>query len=218
MELDELKSVWKKAHDQEKAGYWVSEEDLKALIHKDSRATIADVARQVKRKMIITGLVGIPAFLWGAYFLFKDTNEPDFYFWLNSVQYGFMMLLMATALLVIHFHSRLRLRQINAVEQASGTLKEAVLKTHELFQKVIKTGIWSDSFVMPTVILFVTTIYFYKEKPFALDHRILILLGIGVAGVFVFNKLGRFKLNRKFGRFVKLLEQRKQELEELEAE
>ncbi len=218
MELDELKSVWKKAHDQEKAGYWVSEDDLKAMIHKDSRAAIADVARQVKRKLRISGIVGVSTFFFSLYFLLIGNNEPDFFLWLDGRQYGMMMLIMSSALLVIHFHSRLRLKQIKMVEQSSGSLKEAVLKTHELFQKVIKTGVWSDTIVLPLVLLFVSGVSLYEEKPFAFDQRILILLGIGLVSVFLFNRLGKFMLNRKFGRFIKLLNQRKQELEELESE
>ena len=216
MELDELKSVWKKAHDQDKAGYWVSEDDLKAMIHKDSRATISDVARQVKRKIRMSGIVGGGAFLLGLFVLLRGTHEPDFFLWLDGWQYGVMMLLMSSTILLIHFHSRFRLKQIKAVEQSSDTLKHAVLRTHELFQKVIKTGIWSDTIVTPTVLLFVTGVSLYEEKPFALDHRILILLAIGAAGAFFFHYLGRYMLNRKFGHFFKLLEQRKQELEDLE--
>ena len=163
MELDELKSVWKKAHDQEKAGYWVSEDDLKAMIHKDSRAAIADVARQVKRKLRISGIVGVSTFFFSLYFLLIGNNEPDFFLWLDGRQYGMMMLIMSSALLVIHFHSRLRLKQIKMVEQSSGSLKEAVLKTHELFQKVIKTGVWSDTIVLPLVLLFVSGVSLYEE-------------------------------------------------------
>jgi len=218
MDLDQLKSVWKKAHDQDKAGYWVSEHDLKAMIHRDSRATIADVARQVKRKIRTTGIIGGLAFLLGLNVLIVGGDEPDFFLWLDGWQYGLMMLLMSSTMLMIHFHSRWRLRQIKSVDQSSGTLKEAVLKTHQLFQRVIKTGIWSDAIVTPLVLLFVTGISLYEEQAFAFDYRLLIMSGIALVGSFTFYQLGLFKLNRKLGHFFKLLEQRKRELEELELE
>ena len=218
MELDELKSVWKKAHDQEKAGYWVSEDDLKNMIHSDSRATIADVARQIKRKIRSTGIIGSLAFLLGLFVWIRGGNEPDFFIWLDGWQYGLMMLLMSSTILVIHFHSRWRLKQIQAVEQSSGTLKEAVLQTHQLFQKVVKAGIWSDTIVSPVVLLFVFGVSLYEDQAFAFDSRLLIMLGIAVGGSLVFYRLGSVMMHRKLGHFFRLLDQRKRELEELETE
>lgn len=217
MELDELKSVWKKAHDQEKAGYWVSEDDLKTMIHRDSRTAIADVARQIKRKIRTTGVIGVLATLLGLFVLIFGFDEPDFFLWLDGWQYGVMMLIMSCTILVIHFHSRWRLKQIQTVEQSSGTLKEAVLSTHQLFEKVVKAGIWSDTIVSPAVLLFVFGISMYEEQAFAFDHRLLIMLGIAVLGSLVFYRLGSFMMHRKLGYFFRLLDQRKRELEELEA-
>lgn len=218
MDFDELKSVWKKAHDQEKAGYWVSEEDMKAMIHKKSRATIADVARQVKRKIRMTGIIGSMTLLFSLGILFTRPDEPDFFLWLNGLQYSVMMLFMTGVMTVIHFHSRWRLKQINEVERSSASLKEAVSKTHFLFQRVINTGVLSDTIATPMVLLLVAGIALYGEQPFAFDYRLLLMLGIAVAGVFVFYRLGRFLLMRRIGFFLNHLEQRKHELEELEAD
>ena len=41
MEINDLKTIWRKANDQEKQGYWISQEDVKAVIKKKSKATIA---------------------------------------------------------------------------------------------------------------------------------------------------------------------------------
>lgn len=218
MDFDELKSVWKKANDQERSGYWVSESDVKNMINKRSKAAIADVIRQLKQKVRMTGVIGGATVLLGVSTVFFSGKEEDFIFDFSSLQYGSLMLIMGICLVFLHFHARLRLRQVRELDQSAAPIKEALESTKVILKKIITTGVYSDAVVAPLVITLGTSMSLYRYEAYAFDDRLLIILALAVATPYLFYRLTRFLMQRKLGHFITALDMRLEELEVLEVD
>ncbi|OEK02443.1 hypothetical protein BFP97_13335 [Roseivirga sp. 4D4] len=217
MEVNDLKAIWKKANDQEKSGYWVSREDMHALVRKKSRATIAEVMRELTRKVRISTAISILAALIGLMNILNPQNEGFISENLiNDSVYGVLVLIMSACIMAISIHARFRRRQLSALETSAETLKRALISTKEIFGKIIQTGIWSDTVVTPSIIIGMAAFKVYQKSPFAFDMRLVYLIGVWVALGFAFHALAKFMMRRKFGRFIKNLDDRLQEFESLE--
>lgn len=220
MEINDLKSVWKKANDQEKAGYWVSQEDVKAMFKKKSQAAISDVRRQMKQKVLMTTVVGLLSLAIGvgALFNFSFVDDTLFDGAMTGPQYGLMMIVMSVSILIISIHARIRLKQVRVIQESADSLKIALTKTKEAFQKIIRFGTWSDATVTPIVVVFVAAISVYQKIPFSFDERLLYLILIWIVSSFAFYRLGKYLMNRRFGRFVRALNDRLAEFDAVESE
>jgi hypothetical protein len=216
MDFDELKSVWKKANDQERSGYWVSESDVKNMIKKRSKAAIADVIRQLKQKVRMSGIIGGVTILLGVSTAFFAEKEEDFLFDFSNLQYGSLMLIMGICLVFLHFHARLRLRQVRELNQSAAPIKVALVSTKVIFKKIITTGVYSDAVVAPLVITLGTAMSLYRYEAFAFDHRLLIILALAVTTPYLFYQLTKFLMQRRLGHFIAALDMRLEELEALE--
>lgn len=220
MEVNDLKTIWKKANDQDRSGYWVSDRDVKALIKKKSKATISDVERQLKQKILMSSIVGLIAFAIGIESLFNFSSGHDFLFveGMTSIEYGAMMIAMSASVITISVHARIRYKQVRNYVASADSLKTALITTKNIFKKVISFGIWSDTLITPLVLAFIVTLKLYKEVPFAFDERILYLLVAVSVSAFGFSRLGKYLMNRRFGRFVSAIDDRLEELEAMEME
>ncbi len=220
MEINDLKTIWKKASDQQVQGYWVSKDDVKAMVKKKSKASIADVTRQLKQKVRMSSVISLVALVIGITNLLEFDSKDEFILdgVLSRYQYGSMMIFLAAVILAISIHARIRYRQIKSLENTSDPLRVTLTKTKEIFGKVIKAGTLSDAIVNPILILFAMAVKLYSDTGFALDSRLLLMLGVGGAFYFLFYQLGKFMMNRKFGRFITALNDRLAELEATDSE
>lgn len=218
MEVNDLKTIWKKANDQDKSGYWVSDRDVKALIKKKSKAVIADVERQLKQKILMSSIIGLIALAIGIESLFNFDPGHGFLFveGMTSVEYGVMMIVMSASVITVSIHARIRHKQVRSYVESANSLKTALITTRNIFKKVISFGIWSDTLITPLVVTFIVALKLYKEVPFAFDERIIYLLVAASISAFIFSRLGKYLMNRRFGRFVNALDDRLEELEAIE--
>ena len=218
MEISDLKSVWKKANDQHKSGFWVSEHDVKALIKKKSKATISDVERQLKQKILMSSVIGLIALVIGIGNLFSLDTGGNFFFdeGMTSVEYGSMLIVMSVSILTISVHAQIRYKQVRRFVKSTNSLKAALTITRGIFKKIISFGIWSDTLFTPLVLAFIVTLKLYKGAPFQFDERLIYLLLIVGGSALIFNRLGKYLMNKRFGRFVNAIDDRLEELEGLE--
>ena len=220
MEINDLKTIWKKANDQNRSGYWVSDLDIKALIKKKSKAAIADVERQLKQKILMSSIVGLIAFAIGLGSLLNFDSGDGFLFvdGMTSVEYGIMMIVMSASIITISIHARIRYKQVRNYAESANSLKLTLVTTKSIFKKVISFGIWSDTLITPLVMTFIVTMKLYKDVPFAFDERIIYLLVVAALSVLIFSRLGKYLMNRKFGPFLNAINDRLGELEGMEIE
>jgi len=220
MEINDLKTIWKKANDQDRSGYWVSDRDVKALIKKKSKAAIADVERQLKQKILMSSVVGLIALAIGIVNLFNFSSGHVFLSvkGMTPGEYGAMMIVMSASIITISVHARIRYKQVCSYVESANSLKTALVTTRNIFKKVISFGIWSDTLITPLVVTFIVILKLYKEVPFAFDERIIYLLVAASVSAFIFSRLGKYLMNRRFGRFVNAINDRLEELDGMELE
>lgn len=220
MEINDLKSVWKKANDQEQPGYWVSEEDVRGMIRKKSQATISDVLRQLRQKIRMSGVIGGVTLILSLTTIFVSDASDNFFLneSLTNDQYGIMMMAMSLCILTICVHTTIRYRQVKNLEQSADSLKSSLQRTRQIFQKIIKAGIISDTIVTPMVMVFIAGFEIYGNQAFLFDIRLFYLILAAVILAVFFNRLAAYMMRRKFGHFIKALDNRLQELEAMESE
>lgn len=219
MEINDFKTIWKKANDQEKSGYWVSDEDVRAMLKKKSNATIADVKKELKNKVRMTALFGFIAASVGLLsILDPDSDSSIQNFMLAGTAYGIILILMSLAMFTISYHAKFRLSQVIHLEQSSGAIKSTLKRTRQIFDKIINAGVLSDTIVTPIVLILVVALKVYEKVPFAFDVRLLYLSIATIGLVYAFYYLSRFVMKRKFGHFARALDSRIAELEALETE
>ena len=220
MDIDELKSVWKKVGDQNRPGYWVSEDDIRTIVKKKSQVAIAEASRQVKQKKRMTLLIGLPTLILSLVHLagLWPANEGSLLEFAHGPAYGFVLLIMSCCILFIHIKSRKRYAEMKALETSSDPLQGTLKRNREIIRGVIRTGVMSDMIVTPLVLVFAMAFSFYKDQAFAWDFRLLILAITMAITPFIFQRLARFLMHRRFGRYVKALDDRLSELEAISAE
>lgn len=218
MEVNDLKAIWKKATDREKSGYWVSDEDLRAMLKKKSKATIADVVRQMKHKIRMSGSIGLIAIIIGILHVFFIEPQEQFFATFSTVQYGIMMLFMSSSILTICIHTWYRYKQVSSLQESSNSLKHSLAQTKLIFQKLIRTNILTDSIVVPIVLVGGLVLGFYGDSSFVFDIRLLYIALAGTISFAILFAFAKYKMKRKLGGFINALEDRLLEIEALEVE
>jgi len=220
MEINDLKSVWKKANDQEEPGYWVSKEDVKRMIESRSKLTIADVRRAMRLKLIflfVSTLVGIT----GVVFFKSGLVESDDFWlgeWLTISQMGNMLVFMSVILSFILVLSASRYKKVVSLEKSSLPLNESLRIIREIIRGVINMGIYGDVIGVPVLAAWGMWIYYYGETGFEFDIRLIyVLLAVIVLPTLVYFKNSRF-MHRRYGHFILAIDENLEELEATDLE
>lgn len=221
MEIKDLKSVWKKASDQENPSYWVSEADIRDMISNKSNTTIADVARALKFK-IRTSTIGVMISLAAVIFGLNANDSPEKTYFFGQLdtpeQFAVAIGLLGLVLLRFSIVLRLRYRQILNYQTTAYSLRDSITNARNAVKDVIRTGTYSDTFGMTVFILWVSYIKLFGSGVFQADTRLLYLLLIGLAVPVVLYLISRRLHYNKYRHFVEALELYLDELNEVDAE
>lgn len=221
MEISDLKSVWKKASDQEKPGYWVSEKDVRTMISNKSYTTLAGIARALKFK-IRTSSVGVLVSLAAIVFTLNAGDPPDktYLFGLLETpeQFAIAMGSMGLVLLRFSIFLRLRHRQIREYESTTYALRDSIESAASVVKNVIRTGTHSDTFGMTVLALWVAYSNMFGMGDFVVDLRLLYLILIGLVASMVLYIISRRLHYNKYRHFLEALEQYREELNEMDVE
>src|SRR6056297_3281083 len=79
MELEQLKTVWKKTTDQETEGYFVSKEEVQRLIGKRSNTTISQIKRKIRNKIFMSASIGLLLLAFASYVFIAEERIFDFF-------------------------------------------------------------------------------------------------------------------------------------------
>lgn len=221
MEINDLKSVWKKANDREKPGYWVSEEDVRDMIGKKSNTTLADILRALKFK-IRTSSIGVVVSLAAVIFALNVHDGPDkrYLFGLleTAGQFAVAMGLLGTVLLRFSVVLRLRYRQIRNYETTDLSLRDSIENAIKVVNDVIRSGTYSDTFGMTVLVLWVSYIRMFGTDAFQVDVRLVYLLLAGLTVPLVLYFTSRRLHQNKYRHFVEALERYRNELNDMDSE
>lgn len=220
MEINDLKSVWKKANDQEKPGYWVSEEDVQKMIRNKSKLTIQRIKKAMRLKLAF--LISSSLITVLAAFLFRlDKMEGESFWldkWLSIEQMGDMMIFMSIIVLLITVRSIQRYRKVITLERSSLPLSETLKKVRSIIQGVITTGIYGDVIIVPILVIWIMSVHYYGKTGFVFDIRLLyMLLPATILPVLIYFKNSRF-MHGRYGHHIKALDESLTELEATNSE
>lgn len=220
MEINDLKSVWKKANDQEKPGYWVSEEDVQKMIRNKSRLTIQRIKKAIRLKLVF--LIFSCFTVTASAFLFRlDKMEGESFWldeWVSIEQMGDMMVFMGVIVVAITWRSIQRYRKIISLERSSLPLSETLKQIRSIIQSVINTGIYGDVIGVPILVIWTMSVHYYGKTGFVFDIRLLyILIPAMVLPVLVYFKNSRF-MHSRYGHHMQALNESLNELEATNAE
>ncbi|GAB5524430.1 MAG: hypothetical protein Roseis2KO_23020 [Roseivirga sp.] len=221
MEINDLKSVWKKASDQKMPGYWVSEEDVRTMISNKSHTTLAGIARALKFK-IRTSSFGVLISIAAIVFTLNagDPSDKTYLFGLLKTPEQFAIAMGSLGLVLLRFSVfvRLRYRQIREYETSTYALSDSIESAASVVKNVIRTGTHSDTFGMTVLALWVGYSNMFGPDDFAPDLRLLYLILTGlIASVLLYQISKRLHYN-KYRHFLEALEQCQEELNEVDAE
>ena len=220
MEINDLKTIWKKANDRQEQGYWISTEELRAMIHKKSQVTIAKAKSELKQKTFKSAGIGILTLVIGVVMTFFMDPEEDFMFdrIMSVSQYGTMMLVMSATILGISVHTRIRYVQIQKLEEFDQPITTFLSKVNALFGKLMKAGTFSDSLVTPLIMSTIAYMALYKDSAFHWDIRVVYLVGVYIISLGVFYKLSLRFMKKRYGRFIQAVNGHLEELDTLDSE
>ncbi len=220
MEINDLKSVWKKANDQEKPGYWVSEEDVQKMIRNKSRLTIQRIKKAIRLKLVF--LIFSCFTVTASVFLFRlDKMEGESFWldeWVSIEQMGDMMVFTGVIVVAITWRSIQRYRKIISLERSSLPLSETLKQIRSIIQSVINTGIYGDVIGVPILVVWTMSVHYYGKTGFVFDIRLLyILIPAMVLPVLVYFKNSRF-MHSRYGHHMQALNESLNELEATNSE
>lgn len=217
MELEALRSVWKKTTSPE--GYFISKDEMQHLIHKRSHLAVSEVRRKIRAKSIIAGSLGLLILVFTVYALGSEDVTVTFFGLLsNSLvkeQIPKLYLIFGFVLLFISIFHLISYRKIEEIDQNGGDLKSSISRIIEIIRKAMYVKIYSDTFVIPVTIFgFVFTFFISDDIPRP-DN---LTLGLVISGTFVFSVFSFFHSRRgqqkRYGDQLRTLNSCLKELEE----
>jgi len=219
MELEELKTVWQKSTQREIEGYFVSFDDVRALIKKRSNTTISQIKRGVRNKIFMSGTISLLLLAFAVYLLI--TEEPVFSFLESmtsaqaNINVGIFYLIFGVIIGFISVFNIFSYRKINQIEEKKAPLKSSIKNVLAIVRNAMKAKIYSDLIVVPATVLALVIVDMVSGTEIFSDITVLLLTAFGAVGFGVFSYfLTRYGQHRRYGEQIEALEECLRELEE----
>jgi ABC-type transport system involved in cytochrome c biogenesis permease subunit len=219
MELEQLKTVWKKTTEREVEGYFVSKKEVQRLIGKRSNTTIFQIKRKIRNKVFMAGGIGLMLLAFAAYLftaeeqvfeLFESFVDPT-----SNLEMGAFYLVFGLVICFISIFNAFSYRKILKIENRKSDLKSTIQSILAILQKAIKVKIYSDTLVIPGTILSLVLIDLISSIGIFPNTNILLVF---VLGSVVFATLSYFITtygqSKRYGSQIRALEDCLTELEE----
>lgn len=215
MELSDLKSIWKKTTTAQGEGYFVSYEQIQALIKKKSNTAVSEIKRGIFQKIFMAGSVSLICLSVAVLGMLSDSPiflEGDFI----SNQDAFMLyLILGIVVGFISLYNAISYRRILSIEKKEVPLKESLQSILAVLQSAIKVKIYSDTFGSPAafvsiVIAGLVTGEGLFSNPQVLIFSLLAAIGFGTFAHFMSKRTQK----KRYGKQIDSLEECLVELEE----
>ena len=219
MELDQLKTVWKKTTDHEVEGYFVSKKEVQRLIGKRSNTTISQIKRKIRNKVFLAGGIGLLLLTFASYVfmaeepvfdLFESFSDP-----VPNFEVGIFYLVFGLVICFISLFNAFSYRKILNIEKRKSDLKSSIQNILVILQNAIRVKIYSDTLVVPGTVLVLVLIDLIRGIGIFPNTTILLLF---VLGAVVFATLSyfitKYSQNKRYGSQIRALKECLEELEE----
>ncbi len=213
MDLDQLKSVWKKTSGEMGEGYFISEESMKKLIQKKSNTTIAKVKRQMKQKVGYAGTISILMLMFSVWAF--NRVEPLFDK-VSNIEAGIFYLIFGLVIAFISLFNLYSFRKIMEIERFESDLKTSITSVIKILKSAMNAKIFSDTFVLPFTVTVLSVVAYIRgigafTNPKLVLISLIVSIGMGILSYFI-SKRGQCS------RYERQMEALEESLKELEAE
>jgi hypothetical protein len=219
MELEQLKTVWKKTTKHEVEGYFVSKEELQRLIGKRSYTTISQIKRKIRNKVFMAGGIGLLLLAFASYALVTKEPVLDFFEFISdpkpNLEVGIFYLIFGLVICFISVFNAFSYRKILNIEKRESDLKSSINSILAIVKKAMEVKVYSDSLVVPGTVLALIIIDLVHGIGLFPNVTTLLLFVLGAIAFTAFSYfITRYSQNKRYGSQILALEECLQELEE----
>jgi uncharacterized membrane protein len=219
MELDQLKTVWKKTTEREVEGYFVSKEEVQRLIGKRSNTTISQIKRKIRNKVFMAGGIGLLLLAFASYVFIAE--EPLFDFFVSfsdpslNLEMGTFYLVFGLVICFISVFNAFSYRKILKIEKRKSDLKSSIKNILAILQNAIRVKIYSDTLVVPGTVLVLVLIDLISGIGIFPSVTVLLLFVSGAVVLAAFSWfMAKYSQNKRYGSQIRALKECLEELEE----
>ncbi len=207
MEIQELKSIWTKIVDNEGAKYQLDQKAMEQLVTKKSNYLLERIQKELNLKRWASGIIGILTVILSFVYLFLDEDQD---FILSSIIQKWEMFtitfLMGLIILVLFFNVRSSYKEIGLLQQSSENLKSTLRRTSTILKRIMRFGIYSDTFGGPFFAGWLLYRRLFGVESFTVDIRwVYIFMAMIIIGILTFH-LNKFFKHRKFDPYLNSLQ------------
>jgi len=213
MELEELKTLWKKETEKEVSAHQLTMDEVRGVITRKSQSTIAKLKRTLKFKVAITGLSGLFCLVMvisDLTHVLGETMLLDQF--MNPNQLTVIYTTLGVSLAIISIFNLLNHIRITDFERSSLPIKETIDHVTKIIKGAKNLGTYSDLIVSPVIFAFVGYVFFYEQEVFQLDIRMMYVAMIYVAGLIFSYFTNRYAMQKRFGDDLDQLKEYQKEL------
>jgi len=203
MDIQELKSIWTKIVDDEGAKYQLDQKAMEQLVTKKSNYLLERIQKELNLKRWASGIIGTLTIIVSFVYLLIDSDQ-EFLFSgiITREEMCIITFLMGLIIIGLFFTVRSSYKEIGLLQKSSENLKRTLQKTSAILKRIMRFGIYSDTFGVPFFAGWLLYRRLFGEDSFTIDIRWLyILITIIVTGVLTFH-LNKFFKHKKFGPYL----------------
>ncbi|MDW3192624.1 MAG: hypothetical protein R8G66_09665 [Cytophagales bacterium] len=206
MELDELKSHWKRLSGEENQRS-VHASKIHEMITMRSKSFISSATIKVRNKARAASTVGTLSLVLSLVMLFMKEEGPSFLSEHISNHTLFTMLIfMSFFVLVVAWFNRQQFLKLRALETSASNIREALTDTILRIRSVMRASILSDSIGAPIIVCWITYIQLYWDTGFIWDIRMLSLTVITAFSIPILHLIAKSGQRAKYGTHLTELE------------
>ena len=187
MDLDQLKSVWKKTSGELGEGYFISEEGMRELLKKKSNTAISKVKRQMKQKVRYAGTISILMFMFS---IWAFNREEPLFDKVSNIEAGIFYLIFGFVIAFISLFNLYSYRKVLKIEHYESDLKTSVSSVIKVLKSAMNAKIFSDTFVLPFTVIVLTIAAYIRgvgafTNPKIIVYSLLISVCLGFLSYFL---------------------------------
>ncbi|NBC66171.1 MAG: hypothetical protein GVY07_11035 [Bacteroidetes bacterium] len=205
MELETMKTIWKKESEQHFQNNKIEQQKIQSLMNSKSQMTFAMIKRSLQFKSRTAGIIGTGALILAAFYFFGVIEEPLFVApFLGVTETGVILFLMGLILCVTALANLLSYNRVKQFEQSSKSLKQMLSESVIILRNIIYLGIYSDAIFVPVLSVFIAYKWLF-DAGLVWDIRLLYLvLIVSGAAILSYTIASRFMYQKHGGNLERL--------------
>jgi len=189
MELETMKTIWKKESEEHFQNNQIEQEKIQSLMNSKSQMTFAKIKRSMQFKSGTAGIIGTGALILAAFYFFGVIEEPlSVAPFLSVTETGVILFLMGLIVCVTAVANLLSYNRVKQFEQSSKPLKKMLSESVTILRNIISLGIYSDAIFVPVFSGFIAYKWLFNDglvSDIRLFYLVLIVSGAAVLSYFI---------------------------------